>query len=218
MQNKILLSIISIFVTFGLLYFVYILLNGNTGVTENTATMIKPADQIKWASKSKNLLIEYSDFQCPACKVFHDSLKEIDSTSSANRNIKENVTFVFRNYPLPQHINALKAAYAAEAAGGQNKFFEMSELLFNEVNQWENLPKPDDYFVNLAKKLNLDIKKFTAGMNSQEIKQKIQDDKNSGDSINLDHTPTFVLNGKNLGTIAPQELIKLLQNTAKQTK
>ncbi|MEK7166597.1 MAG: thioredoxin domain-containing protein, partial [Patescibacteria group bacterium] len=80
-----------------------------------------------WATGSatpKITLVEFSDFECPACGAAYPVVKKVTET------YKDDLRFVFRHFPLAQHKNARFAAQAAEAAGAQGKFWEMHDLLF----------------------------------------------------------------------------------------
>lgn len=153
---------------------------------------IVSSDQTKGNKKSKIELIEYSDFQCPACSYYHPYLKQIVEEFSGQ------IRFAYRHFPLSQHQNAELAAKAAEAAGKQNKFWEMHDLLFENQSMWSASNKAGDIFAALAASLNLDVNKFNADINSQEIKDKVANDLQSGLSIGVNATPTFILNGQKL--------------------
>ncbi|OGK17867.1 hypothetical protein A3G67_02895 [Candidatus Roizmanbacteria bacterium RIFCSPLOWO2_12_FULL_40_12] len=169
------------------------------------------SDHIKWSPEKKTLLIEYADLQCPACKSFHSVLKQFESDPE----IGKKVTFAFRHFPLTMHKNAVPAARAAEAAGRQGKFFEMSGLLYDEQGSWSQLGNPTDYFVNLAKKLKLDVEKFTADMKSPEVQKKIDADTASGYAVQVNSTPTFFLNGKKIEVETIDQFKNLLENAVK---
>jgi len=103
------------------------------------------------------------------------------------------VTFVFRHFPLTQiHDKALLAAYAAEAAANQNKFWQMTDKLYDTQQTWEASNDPvNEFFVKYAKDLNLDINKFKADMNSDSVKKRVDEDVQQGNLMGLDSTPTF---------------------------
>lgn len=208
MQNKVLLTAISIAAIVGFLFIVYYFMNGSDNKSQTEAYTIKSSDHIKWDNRKKNILVEYSDFQCPACKVFHEKLKKIEP---------KNITFVYRHYPLTQHTNALLAAYASEAAGRQNKFFAMADLLFGTQTDWANLQNPKDFFINLAKKLNLNLDQFKKDIDSTDVKNKVQEELLSGDRVGVQATPTFFLNGKKLEFGSFDEFKKLLLNAEDTT-
>jgi len=165
-------------------------------------------DHIKWSPAKKNILVEYSDFQCPACKTFHEYIKkELD----LDKKITSNVTFVYRHFPLYQiHEGAFESAYAAEAAGLQGKFFEMIDLLFTKQSDWVGSKNLKEAFVKLAKPLNLNLEKFKTDMDSQAIKDKVTADQSLAEKSGVDATPTFFLNGKKLEFTSFEEFKKLL--------
>lgn len=156
-------------------------------------------DHIQGKDKSSITLVEYGDFQCPYCKEAYPIVKEI-------QRIKGYVLrFVFRNFPLSEiHSYALHAAYAAEAAGKQNKFWEMHDILFE--NQ-ENLKDSDLRLY--SEKLSLDMDQFIKDMNSDEVAKKVQTDIMGGIKSGVNGTPTFFIN--NIRFDGPSELDSLLE-------
>lgn len=202
MNNKtIIFTAVGIILLIVVLFAAYKFTNTTAPTTYPEIAKLTQTDHMKWSSDKKNILIEYSDFQCPACKAFHDMMKPFEASGSPDFKISQNVTFVYRHFPLPQHINAMTAAYAAEAAGKQGKFFEMADSLFNTQTQWETLGNPTDFFAGLAKDLQLDIEKFKNYMNTSEVKQKVDSDLSLGNNVGINQTPTFFLNGKKLDNI-----------------
>lgn len=212
MNSKIVLYIIGgVIILFLSLFGAYKLTNTGTTITYTDISTIKQDDRIRWSSEKKNVLVEYSDFQCPACKNFHSILNTFGASSSPDFKITQKVTFVYRHFPLSQHPNAMTAAYAAEAAGRQEKFFEMTDLLFDKQTEWENLSNAKEFFVNLAQELKLDIERFKKDMGASAVQQKVSDDLSSGNAAGVNSTPTFFLNGKKLDTIRSiDEFRKLL--------
>ena len=99
--------------------------------------------------------------------------------------------FVFRNFPLSQiHIHALRAAYAAEAAAKQGKFWKMHDLLFDNQFAFE-----DSDLTTYAQNLDLDMRQFAEDIKSEEIAKKVKDDFLSGVRSGVNGTPTFFING-----------------------
>lgn len=149
-------------------------------------------------------LVEFSDYQCPACKVF---APVVDNLLSKYRG---RLQFVYRHYPLDQHPEAIPSAIVAEAAGRQNKFWQMHTLLFE--NQ-ESLG--EDKYIELGKSLKLDMEKFAADRKAPDIRKKIDGDKNDGNLLKVDSTPTFYLNGVKLTLFNPQDLVTAVENGLK---
>lgn len=174
-------------------------------------TEITVSDQIKGSQNSKIELIEYSDFQCPACAGYYPYVKEMMVEYG------DKIKFAYRHFPLQQHLNAPLAARAAEAAGKQGKFWEMHDLLFENQNSWANNSKPNDIFVGFASQLNLDVEKFQKDADSEEIKNKVGNDLKNGLKAGVNSTPTFFLNGKTLNpnAMSPQKLKELIDAATK---
>jgi len=156
---------------------------------------VKAADNTDWIkgaplADTKVTLIEYSDFQCPACGAFYPVVKKLSQEF-------KNISVVYRHFPLPQHGNAKPAAQAAEAAGRQGKFWEMHDLLFENQTVWSNSETAEEIFAAYAQTLELDMTKFKTDYNSPETLAKIEADYQSGVS-EVDGTPTFFLNDKKI--------------------
>lgn len=155
---------------------------------KNTNALIHQ-DSHEVNAKSKVTLVEFGDFQCPACGAEYPIVTQLLDT------YKGKINFVFRNFPLPQHQNAQAAAEVAEAAGAQGKFFEMYNLLYTNQSTWGETGNAMDYFTQYAKALKLDMNKFTSDVKSNTYQNKIQKDINDGYAVGVNATPTFFLNG-----------------------
>lgn len=134
-------------------------------------------------------LVEFGDYQCPACGVYAPYVKDV-LTEFAGK-----VTYVFRNYPLPQHKNGPISSYAVEAAGIQGKYWEMQEKMYSTQSEWSEVVNPTDLFVGYAKDLGLDTDRFLTDMGSQKVKDIVSKDTNDGNRVRLSETPTFYING-----------------------
>lgn len=143
-------------------------------------------------STSPVTLIEYGDFQCPGCAGAHPRMKALMEEYG------NNIQFVFRNLPLVQiHPNAKAAAYAAEAAGLQGKYWEMHDVLFDKQNEWgvSTANERTNLFVSYAATLKLDLEKFRSDLSSDNIAKKISFDTALATKDSLTSTPSFMLNG-----------------------
>ncbi len=200
--------------TFLLLFGVYKLVNQSVQTDFPQVKKLKAGDHIKWSLLKKNLLVEYSDFQCPACKNAHGILNNIEASGSPDFDITKKVTFAFRFFPLYQiHGNANVAAYAAEAAGIQGKFWKMSDLLFANQQAWEKSSDPQkEYFLNYAKELKLDVNQFKKDSSSTEVKNRVNEDLKEAQQMGIDSTPTFFLNGQKVDVNSFDELKVKLKN------
>lgn len=154
---------------------------------------------------SKTFLVEFSDFQCPACKAFKPIADEVE------QQYKDKIVFGYRNFPLQQHPYSRQAAAAAEAAGKQGKFWEMYDYLFTNQSSLS-----DETVKQGAEQLKLDMQKFEQDLNSQEVKDKIEKDIQAGTKFGVDATPTFFLDGKKLNLNGYEDLKTAVDQATKQ--
>lgn len=153
------------------------------------------ADHTKGSDSNKIILVEYGDYQCPSCGGAHPNINTLMEEYG------DNITFVFRNFPLTTiHPNARVAASVAEAAGLQGKFWEMHDLLYESQGDWQgaNTDQRITLFNGYASTLKLDLTKFTEDLSSKSVSQKINFDMALGKSAGATATPTFYLNGEKL--------------------
>ena len=213
-KNTIIISVISVLGTFLLLFGVYKLINQPVVADFPQTKQLKTSDHIKWSPKKKNILVEYSDFQCPSCKSAHDFLKTVEASGSADFDITKKVTFVYRYFPLYQiHDKAKISAYVAEAAGIQGKFWEMSDLLFDNQQSWSASNDPQkEYFLNYAKELKLNIDQFKKDSDSTDVKNRVAEDLREAEQIGVNSTPTFFLNGQKVDVNSYDEFKSLLKS------
>lgn len=148
-------------------------------------------------------LVEFSDFQCPACRAFAPIVDELVTKHS------EKLLFVYRHFPLSQHAFAKPAAMAAEAAGEQGKFWEMSKLLFDNQDRFS-----PGLWGMVADNLSLDRITFDAALNSSALKEKVDRDETAAIRLGLTGTPTFFLNGVRLTVTDPADLKKAVEEVA----
>lgn len=149
------------------------------------------------AATAKVQIVEFGDYQCPACAAVYPVLKQVSEKYKDDPNFK----FVFRHFPLPQHQNAIPAAMAAEAAGLQGKFWEMHDLLYSHQNDWAELPNASALFMSYAQQLGLDQNKFSQDLKNQKLVEKINADQSDGLSLGINATPTIYVNGKKLNAL-----------------
>lgn len=157
----------------------------NVGVEDKTF--------VKGNTEASVAIVEYSDFQCPACATFVPLVNEIIAEYG------DQVSFEYRHFPLISiHSYAVPAALAAESAGQQDKFYEMHDLLFENQSVWSNSGTPLVYFNQYAEQLGLDVDLFKQHMRSSILDQKIEESFNEARELGLSGTPTFFLNGERM--------------------
>lgn len=155
-----------------------------TIMTERPAPALGAAD-------AKVVLVEYGDFQCPACQAY------VAAVDAVRAEFGDQVRIEFRHFPLPMHPNARIASEAAEAAFLQGKFWEMYHKLYEEQKNWSELREPKGKFLEYATALGLDVVKFEADLSSPDVRGAVQADKAAGVDAGVSYTPYFILNGKN---------------------
>ncbi len=182
---------------------------GNRGIpgtsTTNTGTLeVTAADWTRGGTETAPAtLVEYGDFQCPACGAYYPLVKQLEADFGPS------VRMVFRHMPLwDLHPNALPAGLAAEAAGKQGKFWEMADMLYEKQKDWSTLPSAKATFETYAETLGLDKAKFTADMEDKALLEKIQNSRKEGVQRGVQGTPTFYLNGKKLENPQSYEAFK----------
>lgn len=149
--------------------------------------LVLPTSSRKGPDQASVILVEFSDFQCPAClaaKPYIDTVLAKYATS---------VQFVYRHFPLDQHPYGKKAAQAAEAAGLQGKFWDMYDGLFAKQASLS-----DETVRTLAKTLQLEINTFERDWKSASVAAIVEKDRADGITFGVNATPTFFLNGRKM--------------------
>jgi len=187
-ETKILLGIIAVIVA-GLIG-VFMVFNKPGAATTTDASKLVRDDSQKQGSGSVTL-VEFGDYQCPACGSAHPNVKKIMSEYEGK------VTFVFRNYPLESiHKNALVAAKYAQASSKQNKFWEVHDKLYETQDEWSELGDPTAKFAEYAQALGMDADQLKKDANEASIAAFIKQDQSDGDAVGVQGTPSFFVNGK----------------------
>jgi protein-disulfide isomerase len=154
----------------------------------------KPTSNIEGSTSSGVKLVEYGDFQCPACGLYYPTVEQVVAK------YKDQIQFQFRNLPLPSlHPNAFAAARAGEAAAKQDKFFEMYDKLYQNQNDWASSKNPLQLFTGYAQQIGLNVDKFTSDYKSTAVNSAINADLAAFDKTGVEKsTPSFFLDGKHI--------------------
>ena len=148
-------------------------------------------------------IVEFTDFECPACAAMHPVLEEV-LKSYGNK-----VRFVVRDFPLNRHEHARKAAEAANAANAQGKFFEYAALLFGRQKALD-IPSLKKY----ATELGLDRARFDAALDRGTYAAEVQHDVEDGEMYGVDVTPSIFINGVRLKTLSTEGLREAIDRAA----
>ncbi|MFN8545051.1 MAG: thioredoxin domain-containing protein [Candidatus Binatia bacterium] len=144
---------------------------------------------VKGPAEARVTIVEFSDFQCPPCGESRPLLKRVLAAHP------KDVKLVYKTLPLPSiHPNALGAAKAAVAAGRQGKFWEMHDVLY-ENQEALDADKLPDY----AARIGLDVERWKRDIASADVQQQVATDVREARANGIDSTPTFLVNGKQLG-------------------
>ncbi len=206
----------AIVIVFGAIFFV----THHNSPSAAGSTASQPTQHIEGGGSSGVKLVEYGDYECPYCEEYYPIVKQVVSDEFTK------ITFQFRNFPLTSiHPNAFAGARAAEAAGLMGKFWQMHDTLYNSSNwsQWSTSSNPVPYFNQYAKQLGLNLATFEKDYASSQVDNLITADMNAGNKLNIQGTPTFFLDGKQI-SVAPsvsafEKLInQAIANKGKVTK
>lgn len=149
---------------------------------------------------AKVSIVEFSDFQCPACGAAYPAVEQAFSQYS------DKVKFTYRHFPLSSlHPYAQKAAEASECASEQGKFWEMYDKLFQ--NQ-QNLKIGD--LKQYAASIGLDSAQFNSCLDAGKYASKVASDYSFALSIGLNSTPTFFINGEKYASAMSFDQLKAL--------
>ena len=173
-------------------------------------------DQYKGNPQAKVVVVEFSDFQCPACQQHALEIQpEIDEALVDDGKIM----WVFKHLPLQEHPQALVAAAAAECAAEQGEFWKMYHRLFEKVDVWA-VENPEPALVSLAADIGLDAAAFSSCLDSCEPMERVIQDLYDSQGITR-LTPTFIVlfEGKGRlmqGSMNAEQFIKILDALLQQ--
>ena len=156
---------------------------------------VAASNHVQGAGTSGVTLVEYGDFQCAACGAYYPLLKEVKAKYG------DQITFQLRHFPIVSiHPNTMSAHRAAEAAGMQDKFWEMHDLLYERQSAWSDSNNPSAIFKGYAEEIGLDVDRYNTDLVKAEIGSIIQEDLKAGKALDVTATPGFVLDGKLIET------------------
>jgi protein-disulfide isomerase len=154
----------------------------------------------KGAATAPVTLEEFGDFECPPCGLFHPQLKKLEAEYGEDK-----LRVVFRQFPLTNmHKHALVAAYAAEAAGFQGRFWEMYDKLYTNQATWSKETDARPSFLNYAREIGLNESRFVSDMTSREADARVMFDYQRGRALGVTGTPTIFSNGRMLPPTATE--------------
>jgi protein-disulfide isomerase len=156
-----------------------------------------PGDPIKGPANAPITIIEYSDYQCPFCARVNPTLDQVRKVYG------DQVRIIFKDFPLPNHPEAPKAAEAAHCAGEQGKYWELHDRMFAS-QQALQVPMLKQY----AAALGLDMNAFNQCLDSGKHSARVTENLRSGEAIGVSSTPTLYVNGRPVVGAQPFEYFK----------
>lgn len=134
-------------------------------------------------------LTQFADFECPYCRDAAPSIRRVLAR------LEGRVRLRLRHFPIvARHPHALRAALAAEAAGAQDRFWEMHDALYAHQKALE-----DEDLVGYARELGLDLERFTADMDAPATAAAVEEDRALGEAEGVASTPAFFIEGRRYG-------------------
>jgi protein-disulfide isomerase len=136
-------------------------------------------------------LVEFLDFECEACGAFYPIVEQLREDFAGE------VTFAFRYFPLPGHVNSTTAALAVEAAAQQGKLEEMFARMYETQAEWgESQDSKAGLFRQYAEELGLNLEQYDAAVAAPETLERVKSDFDDGIANGVQSTPTFFLNNR----------------------
>jgi protein-disulfide isomerase len=129
-------------------------------------------------------LVEYADYECPYCQQVQPTIDKLETE------FKGKLAFVYKDYPLPMHANAQKAAEATRCAQGQGKYWEYHDLLASTKRL------DQDSLKSHARELKLNVQTFDQCLDKGETAEAVRSDATEAQALGLQGTPSFFVNGR----------------------
>jgi protein-disulfide isomerase len=176
--------------------------NNSNSTNSKSSSSTTATNHVEGLGKDGITLVEYGDYQCPYCAQYYSIVKQVQAEYNTQ------LTFQFRNFPLVSlHPNAFAAARAAEAAGLEGKFWQMHDLLYEQSaayyegqtgGNWVGASDPTPIFNADAQELGLNVTQFKTDYAGDTVNNLINADMAAGNKLNIQGTPTFFLDGKQI--------------------
>ncbi len=164
---------------------------------------LRDVDHIQGSSSAALLLLAYGNYQCPQSGKARHTINRLQDS------LGENLCFVFRHFSVAHYPRSQKAAESAEAAGSQQKFWEMHNKLFANQTALD-----DASLVEYAIELGLDLPQFLYEITHGVHTERIRSDDEIGRQCGVEETPTFFVGVRHQGSDNLEALVKRLLNVA----
>ena len=173
------------------------------------------AARIQGAATAPVWVVEISDFQCPYCKMWHDSVYPAIKKQYVDAGV---VRMAYVNLPLSMHQNAVPAAEAAMCAAAQDKFWQMHDALFATQEKWGTLDKPGKLLDSLATSVGVDGQVWRDCMASGLMRRVINGDRARAAQTGARSTPTFFVGSQPILGAQPADSFRKYIELARTAK
>lgn len=146
-------------------------------------------DWFKGDADAEVVIVKYSDFQCPACR-FYASMDD-----RLSEELGDDVLFVYRHFPLRNFEHSRLASRYAEAAGRQDAFWEMHDLIYINQQQWSR-GDAESIFRQFADSIELDMDQLDEDLQDPELSDRIEADYEDGQELGVRSVPSLFINGE----------------------
>jgi len=192
-KNKQLLSRMIFLGVFGLVILGFFGVRQYLAKSQDADSVGSIVDEFVSKEEGVATLVEFSDFQCPACGFYYPLVREL------KKEFGDKLVVVYKHFPLKTiHKNAELAGRASEAALNQGKFGDMHNIIFEKQKEWSDSDQARSLFTAYAVSLGLDQVKFLADLDSDAVADKVSNDYQKGVSLKIRGIPTFFLDGKKI--------------------
>lgn len=165
---------------------------------KNNSEVVQKVADSSYTMGSENAtvkLVEYSDFQCPACRAFAAVFPEVYSYIN-DKYGPDALSLTYKYFPLVSiHRNALLAAQSAEAARIQGKFWDLEKVLYEKQDEWGSALDAKSQIEGYVREMGIDMAKFIQDRDSQEVIDTVNAGLAEATKLGLNHTPTVFMNG-----------------------
>ena len=178
------------------LVIILVLIGSIIGIKKLTApkkidVIVQQEGRSKGNPQARVKIVEYVDFQCPACAFGMEYLKTFFEKHPNDMYIQ------VRYFPLTNmHRHAMISALYSECASRQDKFWPLNYLMIPQQSQWAQLISPDPVFQAMARQVGMDMGKLNTCLDSDDARKVINDEKSAGQTLGITQTPTYFINNK----------------------
>jgi protein-disulfide isomerase len=150
-------------------------------------------------------VVEFLDPECESCRAMYPYVKRVQAEYG------DRLRLVIRY--MPYHKNSVYAAGALEAAAAQGRYWEFLELLFINQPAWGDHHDPHPEVIpELASQMGLDMKAFQEHLDAGAFRELVELDRKDGETVGVQGTPTFFVNGRKLETLGYEPLKELIES------